>query len=235
MAEDKKDTSKSKIPLFVSIALVGGLVATYFLVPDVKEFFTNAWDVLTSEDEQRIKNWVDGFGWMGPFVIIIAMIAQMFLIVIPTILLMVVAVLAYGPVWGTVIILSAVFSASTVGYIIGRYLGEVAVLKLLGEKNEKKIEEFIEDFGFWAVIVTRLNPFLSNDAISFVAGVLQMNYWRFIGATMAGILPLTIFIAVLGRNIDKLKTGLLWGSLVCLAIFGVYVWYKKRKDKKGEE
>ena len=230
MNHKKEETSKSRIPLYVSIGLAGCVVGSYFLFPEVKDFFNNAWEVLTSEDEEKISQWVNGFGWLGPIVIIIAMVVQMFLLVIPTILLMVVAVLAYGPVWGSIIILAAVFCASTVGYLIGRYLGEVAVLKLLGKKSEKKIENFISDFGFWAVIVTRLNPFLSNDAISFVAGVLQMGYWRFVGATLAGILPLTIFIAVLGRNIDQLKTGLLWGSIVCLIAFGLYVWYKKRQD-----
>ncbi|NJX17605.1 TVP38/TMEM64 family protein, partial [Tamlana crocina] len=95
-------------------------------------------------------------------------------------------VLAYGPVWGSFIILAAVFSASSVGYFIGRYLGPVIVEKLIGHKNEKKISDFIDDYGFWAVIVTRLNPFLSNDAISFVAGILKMGYWKFIGATLVG-------------------------------------------------
>ncbi len=40
----------------------------------------------------------------------------------------------------------------------------------------------MDDYGFWAIIVTRINPFLSNDAISFVGGLLRMGYWKFIGA-----------------------------------------------------
>ena len=91
------------------------------------------------------------------------------------------------------------------------------------------MEDFIDDYGFWAVIVTRINPFLSNDAISFVGGLLQMGYWKFIGATMVGIAPLTIFIAVLGKSTDRLQTGLLWGSLISLVAFGIYVWWDKRK------
>ena len=103
------------------------------------------------------------------------------------------------------------------------------VSKLLGKKTGKKIEGFIDDFGFWAVIVTRLNPFLSNDAISFVGGMLRMGYWRFIGATMVGILPLTAYIAIVGESTDSLKTGLLWGSAVSLVAFGAYIWWKKSK------
>ncbi|WP_203296261.1 TVP38/TMEM64 family protein [Luteirhabdus pelagi] len=225
----KKQHKKSKLPFYFSIGLIVGMVACYFFVPSVQQFLDEAWQVLTSDDEEHIKSWVDGFGWYGPLVLILAMIAQMFLLVIPTILLMVVSVLAYGPLWGSVIILIAVFAASSVGYFIGRYFGQTVVMKLLGQKTENKIEQFIENYGFWAVIVTRLNPFLSNDAISFVGGMLKMGYWRFIGATMVGILPLTIFIAVLGKSTEQLKTGLFWGSLVSLIGFLGYVWRDKQR------
>lgn len=229
----KSSAKKSKVPLYISMALIGGLVAAYFFIPQVENFFNEAWSVLTGDDEDRITSWVDGFGWFGPVLLILAMIVQMFLLVIPTILLMVVSVLAYGPVWGSAIIFAAVFAASSVGYFIGSYFGELFVTRLLGKKTEKKVEGFITDYGFWAVIVTRINPFLSNDAISFVGGLLRMGYWKFIGATLIGIAPLTIFIAIMGKSTDSLKTGLLWGSLVSLFIFGIYVWWDKSRKSKS--
>ena len=75
---------------------------------------------------------------------------------------------------------------------------------------------------------------MSNDAISFVGGVLHMGYWRFMGATLIGILPLTIFIAVFGKSIDDLKMGLLWGSLASLLSFVLYVWWDKRRKQKDK-
>mgnify|MGYP003134225779 CR=1 FL=1 len=234
MADSVETTSvkKSKAPLIVSGIIIIGFVAAYFFIPGVRDFLTEAWTVLTSNDEERITNWVSDFGWMGPTMLILAMVAQMFLIVIPSVALMVVSILAYGPIFGSLIIFAAIFTASSVGYFIGRYFGPVIVEKLIGPSNKIKIEDFIEDYGFWAVIVTRINPFLSNDAISFVGGILKMGYWRFIGATLVGIAPLTIFIAIIGKSTDGLKTGLLWGSLVSLAIFILYVWWDKKKRKK---
>ena len=220
-------TSKSRLPLYFSILLILGIVGCYFFIPTIREFMDTAWSVLTSDDEQHIQEWVSGFGWFGPILLILAMVVQMFLIVIPTIVLMVVSILAYGPIWGSVIVLMAVFAASSVGYFIGRYLGKNFITKLLGEKTENKIKKSIESYGSWAVIITRLNPFLSNDAISFIAGLLKMGYWKFIGATMVGILPLTVLIAILGKSTDQLKTGLLWGSILSLAIFICYVLLKK--------
>ena len=224
---------KSKLPLYLSLLLVAILVICYFAVPPVNDFFKEAWSVLTSDDEARVKNWVEDFGWFGPVVFVVAMIVQMFLLVIPTILLMIVSTLAYGPFWGSIINFTAVIIASSVGYAIGKYLGLSFIERLLGEKTTKKITTFIQEYGFWAVVITRINPFLSNDAISFVAGILKMNYWKFISATAVGITPLILLIAITGQNTDSLKTGLLYGSIASLIVFGGYIWWdkKRRSDK----
>lgn len=235
LTEEQASTKKSKLPLIISLAIIVGLVLTYFLVPEVKNGLKNAWDVLTSQDEERTKQWVSQFGFWGPVIIVVTMIAQMFLIVIPSPFLMVATILAYGPYWGSLIIFVSIFCASSVGYAIGALLGTAAVKKILGDKYERKIEGFIENYGFWAVIVTRLSPFLSNDAISFVGGILRMGYWRFIGATLLGIAPLTIFIAFLGENNKRLQNGLIWGSVVSIVLFIAYVWWDKKKNKSDKE
>lgn len=232
---DTPSVKKSKAPLYVSLIIVASLLLSYFFIPPVNEFLNNAWNVLTSDDQERIKEWVGNFGWIGPIVLILTMVLQMFLLVIPSILLMVVAVLAYGPIWGSLIIFASIFTASTVGYIIGRYFGPVIVDKLIGQKSEHKIGDFLENYGFWAIFITRINPILSNDAISFVAGILKMKYWRFISATLTGIAPLTIFIAVLGRTTEGLKTGLIWGSVISLILFVGYVYWDKKSRKKEKQ
>ena len=236
MSDVKKDSStteKSKLPLYSSLALLGGIIAAYFLVPAVENFLNEAWAVLTSDNEERIQSWVSSFGWFGPVMLVLSMIVQMFLLVIPSILLMVVAILAYGPFWGSIIVFVSVFAASSIGYLIGNYFGDSIVTKIIGKKSQEKVRSFLDDYGFWAVIVTRLNPFLSNDAISFVGGILRMGYWKFMGATMVGISPLTLFIAIIGKSTDDLKMGLLWGSLVSLAVFGIYIWWDKRKPERN--
>lgn len=230
---DQKTPQKSKLPLIVSAGIVAVLVLAYFFIPSVNNFLTEAWDVLTSDDKARIEAWVENFGWVGPFVLILTMVLQMFLLVIPTILLMVAAILAYGPLWGSLLILVAVYAASSVGYVLGSYFGQFFTDRILGRKTEKKIEVFVEDYGFWAVAITRFNPFLSNDAISFVAGVLKMGYWKFIGATLVGIVPLTVYIAFIGQSIDQLKSGLLWGSLTSLIVFGAYLYWDKKIRKES--
>ncbi len=51
---------------------------------------------------------------------------------------MMVAIISYGPVWGAVISFLGVFASSSVGFMIGRYLGPATVHKLMSDKAQKK-------------------------------------------------------------------------------------------------
>lgn len=230
MSKEGKEKA-SKWPIILSLFVVGSQVLLYFVNTDVNQFFNESWEVLSSGNEKRIAEWVSQFSWWGPLVIIFVMVIQMFLLVIPSVVVMVVSIIAYGPFYGTLIILLAIVSASSIGYAIGKSLGTPIIDKLLGEKTKDKIQHFLMKYGFWAVIVTRISPFLSNDAISFAAGILRMGYLKFIGATLLGISPLTVLIAYLGESNDRLKTGLFWGSIFSLIGFMGYVWWDKKKMK----
>lgn len=229
---DEDDFKQSKWPLVITGLLIGALVASYFVFPGFQQEVNNGWDVLTSGDEQRISEWVSQFGFWGPFFIIFAMVAQMFLLVINAVALMLVAIIAYGSFWGSIIAISAVVTASTIGYWIGYWIGEAGVSKLIGRKSEKKVINFVDNYGVWAVVIARISPFLSNDAVSFVGGLARMGYFKFIGATLAGIVPLTILLAWLGENNERLETGLIWISIISIAAFIGYVVYDKYFKKK---
>src|SRR5690606_42112297 len=109
----KNSTPKSKFPLYMSLLLIAALAVSYFTVPDVKEIFTEAWQVLTSDNETRTRNWVGQYGCWGPVIIIVAMTAKRLLLVVPTLFLMIGSGLACGPVWGSSIRYCAGFIAST--------------------------------------------------------------------------------------------------------------------------
>lgn len=229
---DQTNTSQSKAPLYISIGLLICLVAAYFIFPPYKEFMDTAWSTLTSGDRDQIEKWVGQFGYWGPVFIILIMVLQMFLFVLPSWGLMVVSVLAYGPFWGAVLSVVSVAIASTIGYFIGTYFSDLFIQKLIGQKTEKKLRMYLEDYGSKAVFLFRLAPMLSNDAISFVAGVGSMSYAKFIIATLAGIVPLATLIAIFGESVDKLERFLIWGSGISLVLFFIYIIWDKKKQKK---
>lgn len=227
---------QSKWTLILSVSILVGLVLSYFIFPSFQQWINEAYRVLTSENEQRISNWVDQIGFWGPLFIVMAMILQMFLFIIPSPILMVVAVLAYGPYWGAVISVFAIFCAATVGFFLGGYLSQITLKKWLGEKKKNQIGFYVERYGFWAVAIFRISPLLSNDGISVVSGMLKMSYWKFISATLTGITPLALLIAYFGENNERLKSGLLWVTAISALLLVSYIVYDRRKhDGKSNQ
>lgn len=210
-------------------------VVLYFILPGWQNWINEAWAVLTSKNEARIEAWVNDLGWYAPAAIVALMTIQMFLFVIPSWLLMVISVMAYGAFAGGALAVFAVAVASAIGYGIGKAAGEPAMKKVLGEKKDAWIRKETDRYGFWAIIITRLNPLLSNDAISVLGGALRMGFWKFLMATLAGIIPLVIIIGLLGHNAESMKTSLFWLSGVSLLGLGFKIWWDKRQDRHEAE
>lgn len=233
-ANSGRSLNKSFLQKYLSFILSGSiilfLVILYFTYPPFQESVKEAWNVLLSEDEKRIRDYVQQFGIWGPLAIILFIILQMFLIVFPSWLPIIVGVLAYGFWWGIVINLIGVGIASTIGYFIGkRFKG------IVGEKKYKKWKYWIENYSFGTVILFRTSPFFSNDAISFIAGIFRMKYKKFMLATYAGMVPLSIAVAYFSQDIERLENGLYWIGGVGAVLYGVYIYMDQKKRKKDEQ
>src|SRR6186997_836525 len=135
-----------KLPFLISFSLLSSVVILYLIIPSFRDFVKQAFDVLTSDDETLIKQWVSKFKMAGPLTLILLMVIQMFLFVVPNVFVMMVAIVSYGPVWGAVISFLGVFASSSAGYIIGKYLGPVTVNKLLSTSAQAKTTDFIQHY-----------------------------------------------------------------------------------------
>jgi uncharacterized membrane protein YdjX (TVP38/TMEM64 family) len=220
-----------KLPLLIGSSILLFLAACYFIFPGFKNAVHEIFHLLVSKDDKKIEAWVQKFGVMGPLVLILIMMIQMFLFVVPNILVMIISIVIYGPLWGSVISLAGVFCSSSLGYLLGRYLGPVTVNKLIKTETQIKISDFIEHYGVVAISITRLAS-LSNDSLSIVAGLLKMSYRRYILATLAGIIPLIVLLAIYGRN-GKIERALIWIAGVSLVLFVAYVFIDKKRKAKA--
>jgi len=216
-----------KLPLIISVSFLTALVACYFLIPAFQSFVKTAFAILTSDDQQRIGDWVRTFGFWGPVVLVLVMVLQMFLFVVPNILVMIVAIVSYGPIWGSVIAFIGVFASSSVGYLIGKKLGPVTVNKFISENARQKAADFIRRYGIVSIAITRLSS-LSNDSLSIVAGLLKMAYHKYILATLAGITPLIVLLAIYGKN-GKILNALIWIAGISLVVLIIYIIFNRKK------
>lgn len=226
----KKPRSKGdKIVLGISIGIVAALVGCYFLIPSFHQGVNNAFVILTSGDQERIQEWVKQFRAWGPIVIILSMVAQMFALLIPNLILFIIAIICYGPVWGPLICLCGVFLSSSIGYLIGRKLGPRAIDRFVSENTQQKVKVFVERYGVKAIFIARFSSF-SSDGISFVAGILEMRYRNYILSTLAGIIPLLILLALYGKN-GNIERALIWIAAISIAGLGMYIFFDRKKRR----
>lgn len=223
-------TKTSKAPLLTALSVLAVLAACYWLIPPFQKGINEAYEVLTSEDEKRIRKWVSQFGMAGPIMLVLLMVVQMFLFVVPNVLVMIIAITCYGPVWGGLISLLGVFASSSLGYLIGRHLSLAFVHKLVSIKTQERIAAFIKAYGVPAIAITRLSS-LSNDSLSIVVGILRMDYWKYILATMGGITPLIVLLAIYGGN-GKIEEALIWIAGISLVLLIIYIFLDKRRKKR---
>jgi uncharacterized membrane protein YdjX (TVP38/TMEM64 family) len=234
-AEDKNLKNEQKksgnVLMFVAIGVLAVLVGCYFIFPGFQAGINEAFDVITSKDDERIKSWVQQFGFWGPVVLILAMMLQMFMFVVPNVLLFMIAIICYGPIWGSLISLAGVFASSSLGYLIGRRLGPRAIDRFVSQKAQDKICIFIERYGIKAIAITRLSSF-SNDALSFVAGILEMSYRKYILATLCGITPLITLMAIYGNN-GKIEKALIWIAAISVILLAGYIYLDRHKRREA--
>lgn len=228
----KKILTSKYISFYISGLVLVALVSLYFLSDPFQSFVKETVDILLSEDTERTKNYFEKFGLWGPIVLILFIIFQMFLIIFPSWLPIIVAVMAYGLWLGVLISLTGVFIASTIGFYVGQKLKGV-LNSIFGDKKMEKMDFWISNYAFGSVVLFRISPFLSNDGISFIAGMLQMKYKKFMAATMAGMVPLAFAIGLFSEDIETLENGMYWIGGAGLVFYGIYIYidYKKRRKK----
>jgi len=155
----------------------------------------------------------------------------MFLFVVPNLLLLIISSVSYGPLWGSVISIVAVFVSSTVAYLIGYWIGPAILKRILKDNTRVKLTELVKEYGVGAIILFRLSPILSNEAISFIPAFLRINYKKFILATLVGSIPVIAILAFTAGE-GNFKTVLIWLSIVSLIVYIIYLIFDIRRKKK---
>lgn len=218
---------RTRLTWVLPLAFAVAVASLYFLSEPFREIVTEGYEVVASGDERRVQQWVRGFGAAGVAVLLGLMLMQSIVAVLPSLVTIVAAVVAYGPVSGALLAFSGMLMTASFMFGVGRSVGPLAIERFVGAKTQRRVRDAEERYGGWAIVAARLTPILSTDAVSFVAGAIGMRYRRFIAATAAGTLPLVLLVAWLGRDMQRLKTGLVVVSIAA-AVFFAAAFFRSR-------
>ena len=192
--------------------------------------------VATVTDASKLRHWVLETGHAGPVVIMLLMATAIIINPIPSAPIALTAGALYGHTWGTVyVVVGATIGAigafgisRLLGYeLLQRYFGNRLNLGWLGSQNALMAMVFI----------SRLIPFLSFDLVSYGAGLTSIKLWRFVVATLVGLIPASFLLAHFGgeltsSNLEQaMLTLLLLGviTVVPIAIKGLLSLYRRHK------
>ncbi len=220
--------------LILGAAVLIGLATLYWILME-----TGALSILT--DKQALRGWVDQQGVWGPLALIGLMIAAIVMSPIPSGPIAMVAGAAYGPLWGTVYVVLGAEAGALLAFGIARLLGYEVIhrwsrirpmLNWLGkERSQTGLMLF--------VFASRLVPFISFDAVSYAAGLTPLAFWRFLIATLAGVIPTAYLIVMFGEVLITADSRgltvalILISGVTLLPILAKLVWSRHRKRQNS--
>lgn len=232
---DRKRGASTKTKAMWALLLLVALGATYWILLE-----TGVLGTVTNKAELRA--WISQLGYWGPVGIIALMITAIVLSPIPSAPIAMVAGAVYGSFWGTVFVVIGAEAGALIAFTIARSLGYDVihrwkrirpVLSWLGRDRSQGALMLI-------IFASRLVPFISFDAVSYAAGLTPLTFWRFVVATLAGVIPTAYLITTFGGVLIETESGLVTIALflissVTLLPFLAKLFMVRRRRRKEDE
>jgi len=147
-----------------------------------------------------LQSLISTYGVPGLFVV---MFAQAVVAPLPSDIFPVLAVmLGMHPI--TVVLVASL--GSTAGGVVDFYLvkkgAKPYLERLMRKSNIEKVERWFDRWGAYALVLGRAVPFMSSDALAYVAGISNMSLKVFVPLAFLGILLRCIILITIGTAIQ---------------------------------
>ncbi len=141
---------------------------------------------------------IGGIGFWGYIIFLVFMALQSLLMPIPS----EVVLLAAGAIWGfwggfMMGMIGSMLSA-VLCYVIAARGGGPIVEKFLGKENIETVDVYLQKYGAPVVFVMRAVPFVGFDPVSYVSGLIRLDFKKYFFANLFGCISRCIFYAWLG-------------------------------------
>lgn len=235
--EQKPNKKKNLTKLYILAVLVA-LCLVYFLVPPVNAYVNRVASVLGSANVDAVVEFIRSYGAYAMAFSFALMVFQSAIAPLPAFLITFANAAIFGWWQGAILSWSSSMAGAALCFYLARALGRDTVEKYAGKGALASVEGYFEKYGSRTILVCRLLPFVSFDAISYFAGLTPIKFWPFFIATGVGQLPATIIYSYVG--------GMLTGgvkyfvtALLCIFSLGILVMivrriYMERQEKKKQ-
>jgi uncharacterized membrane protein YdjX (TVP38/TMEM64 family) len=211
------------------------LIAIFFLSPLViyRQQLASFLHIIT--DQQAVSAYLQSYGSLGPIVLFILLVVQVFAAFIPGHALMVTAGYVYGTL-GLGIVLASTIFGSQVAFLIARRHGRDLIYKLASPETIERWDKVAQHQGILFYFFSFVLPIFPNDLMCYVAGLSTISARRFLVANILGRTCCAVFVTLIGIYGMK-PPAWFWvvailGICVCFAGWAIY---KKLRTHKIRE
>lgn len=224
---------------WVLLAIAVLLCALYFALPAVREPVNQAASVLSSANVEAVADYIRSFGVYAMAFSFLLMVFSSVIAPLPAFLITFSNAALFGWWQGAILSWSSAMAGAALCFGVARLLGRDVVERFAGRGVLASVEGYFEKYGSKTILICRLLPFVSFDAVSYFAGLTPIRFWPFFIATGVGQLPATIVYSYVG--------GMLTGgvkyfvtALLCIFALGILTTilkhiYDERTGKKAGE
>ena len=158
---------------------------------------------------QPFAQWVDGLGFWGPLVFVLAYAAAVVAFV-PASLLTLGAGAIFGVVWGVIYVFVAATIGAGLSFLVARYVARAAVEKRLAT-NEKiiAVDRAVAAEGRKIVFLLRLVPIIPFNALNYGLGLTRVSFADYLVGSI-GMIPATLMYVYSGKvagDVAELASG----------------------------
>lgn len=175
----------------------------------------------TLTDQDRLREFLRGFGSLGPVVLVGLQVLQVVLAPIPGQLLAVVAGYLYGPWWGTVYNMIGITVGSAIAFWLSRRYGRMYVERVVSDKLLDRFDAIADSQARAGLFVIFLVPGLPDDAICFIGGLTALPLWQLVVIAVVGRAPAFFFVNLIGDSFEAGQLGVAAGLAVIVVVIAV--------------
>jgi uncharacterized membrane protein YdjX (TVP38/TMEM64 family) len=176
-------------------------------------------------------------GLAGAAVFVVAYVAATVL-VLPGSILTLGAGFAYGPVYGTLLVMLASNVGAAAAFLLGRtVLRERVARRIAGAARFSAVDAAVGAQGFRVVLLLRLSPLFPFNLLNYALGLTRVRPGDYVLASVLGMFPGTLLYVYLGSlvtSVTQLTSGqrpdsgpwgrvLFWGGLVATVAVTVLI------------
>lgn len=188
-------------------------------------------------DQQKLQQWIAGYGAWGPLMYISLYLVAPSLF-FPGLPLTIVGGVLFGPLWGVVYAITGATGGACIAFLVARYLGREWVASKVRGTSLGKLDEEVERQGWKIVAFTRFIPLFPFNLLNYAFGLTRIKFSHYAITTFIGMLPACIAYIVFSSSLldlfkGKVSLQLVVGVILVALVSSIPIYYKKQKTSKG--